>query len=370
MKVITVIFKHDKVDLGYGDLVAVTLPSGRKYIDPDGNEYPSITTVLGASGKESLQKWKDRVGEEAANAIGFRASNRGEAVHELIEKYLDNEALPKVMPHIMQSLNSLKPFLHRIGTIYAQECPLYSKHLGVAGRVDCVAEFDGKLSIIDFKTSLKPKKKEWISKYFMQETAYAIMWEERTGKPITQLVTIMDVDDNEPLLFIEHRDNWAKQLLQTIDDYKNPKPVVISTLDLEPLKEFNVRDVDAKILKERAEAEAIEIHSKDSTRKDRTLEEITLATMYGHVAEVWLLQNGFKDDIRKYKDLFEPDGTAIEVKVTQTDRYIPDVLNRCREAKLQTFRDYPDRVYVYVNDRQSPIYKLHGPFNWSGSEFI
>ena len=144
-----------------------------------------------------------------------------------------------------------------IGTIYAQECPLYSKHLGVAGRVDCVAEFDGKLSIIDFKTSLKPKKKEWISKYFMQETAYAIMWEERTGKPITQLVTIMDVDDNEPLLFIEHRDNWAKQLLQTIDDYKNPKPVVISTLDLEPLKEFNVRDVDAKILKERAEAEAI-----------------------------------------------------------------------------------------------------------------
>jgi hypothetical protein len=156
------------------------------------------------------------------------------------------------MPHIMQSLNSLKPFLHRIGTIYAQECPLYSKHLGVAGRVDCVAEFDGKLSIIDFKTSLKPKKKEWITKYFMQETAYAIMWEERTGKPITQLVTIMDVDDSEPLLFIEHRDNWAKQLLQTIDDYKNQKPVIISTLDLEPLKEFNVRDVDAKILKRKS----------------------------------------------------------------------------------------------------------------------
>ena len=115
--------------------------------------------------------------------------------------------------------------------------------------------------------------------------------------------------------------------------YKNPKLFASSILDLDLLKEFNVRDLDATVLKERAEAEATEIYSKDSTRKGRTLEEITLATMYGHAAEVWLLQNGFKDDTRKYKDLFEPDGTPIEVKVTQTDRYIPDVLNRCREAK-------------------------------------
>lgn len=370
MKVITVIFKHDKIDLGYNDLVAVTLPSGRTYVDPDGNEYPSITTVLGALGKEALQKWKDRVGEEEANAIGFRASSRGTAVHELVEKYLDNEELPAVMPHIMQSLNSLKPFLHRIGTIYAQECPLYSTYLGVAGRVDCVAEFDGKLSIIDFKTSLRPKKKEWITKYFMQETAYAIMWEERTGKPITQLVTIMDVDDSEALLFIEQRDNWAKDLLKAITYYKNQKLFASSILDLDLLKEFNVHDLNATVLKARAESEALEIYSKESTRKGRTLEEITLVAMYGHAAEVWLLQNGFKDDTRKYKDLFEPDGTPIEVKVTQTDRYIPDVLNRCREAKAQPFRDYPDRVYVYVNDRKSPIYKLHGPYNWDGSEFI
>ena len=363
-------FKHQKINLGYDDLTAITSESGRIYVDPYGVTYPSITTVLGASGKESLQKWKDRVGEEEANAIGFRASNRGTAVHELIEKYLDNEDLPKVMPHIMQSLNSLKPFLHRIGTIYAQECPLYSTYLGVAGRVDCVAEFDGKLSIIDFKTSLRPKKKEWITKYFLQETAYAIMWEERTGKPITQLVTIMDVDASEPLLFIEHRDNWSKDLLKVIDDYKNPKSVIASTLDLESLKQFNVRDLDAKALKERAEAEALQIYSKDSTRQGRSLEEITLTTMYGHAAEVWLLQNGFKDDTRKYKDLIEPSGVSIEVKVTQIEQFVPGVLNRCKEAKLQTFRDYPDRVYVYVNDRQSPIYSLHGIFNWDGSAFI
>lgn len=360
------IFKHQKVDLGYNDLVAVTLPSGRTYVDPEGNQYPSITTVLGASGKAALEEWKNRVGEKEAAAIGFRAANRGEAVHELIEKYLDNEELPKVMPHITQSLNNLKPFLHRIGTIYAQECPLYSKHLGVAGRVDCVAEFDGKLSIVDFKTSLKPKKKEWISKYFMQETAYAIMWEERTGVPITQLVTIMDVDDGEPLLFIEHRDNWAKQLMQTIDDYKNPKEVSAPN----PLAEFDARDLDIQFLKDRAYVEAAEIFAKESTRRNRTLEEVRAACMYGHAAEVWLLQNGFKDDTRPFKDIFEPDGTSVEVKVTQTEKFIPHVLERCVQAKKQKFRDYPDRVYVYVSEKNSTIYKLHGPFNWNGTEFV
>ena len=220
MKVITVTFKHKKVDLGYDDLVAVTLPSGRTYIDPDGNQYPSITTVLGALSKDSIAKWKEKVGEDVAAQIGYRATERGTAVHELIEKYLDNEKLPKVMPHVMESLTKIKPMFLRMGTIYAQECPLYSKHLGVAGRVDCVAEFDGKLSIIDFKTSNKVKKKEWITSYFMQESAYAIMWEERTGIPITQLVTIMDVDNDQPLLFIEHRDNWTKQLINAINSYK------------------------------------------------------------------------------------------------------------------------------------------------------
>ena len=97
---------------------------------------------------------------------------------------------------------------------------MYSEHLGVAGRVDCIAEFNGKLSIIDFKTSMKPKKKDWIKNYFMQESAYAIMFEERTGIPITQLVTIVAVDGtNDPQVFVEHRDDWVRPLKDTIAKY-------------------------------------------------------------------------------------------------------------------------------------------------------
>ena len=135
------------------------------------------------------------------NGISHRASTRGTAVHAIIEKYINNEENFKdgYTPDIIGSFLDLKPILDgRIGRVYAQEAPLYSNHLGVAGRVDCVADFDGKLSIIDFKTSMKPKRKDWITNYFMQESAYAIMWEERTGRPITQLVTIISVDNHDP----------------------------------------------------------------------------------------------------------------------------------------------------------------------------
>ena len=114
----------------------------------------------------------------------------------------------------------MQPILdERISVIYEQECPLYSKYLGVAGRVDCVGVFDGVPSIIDFKTSRKLKKREWVTNYFQQEAAYAIMWEERTGMPITNLVTIMDVDNEQPVVFKEHRDEWAPKLLETIELY-------------------------------------------------------------------------------------------------------------------------------------------------------
>jgi hypothetical protein len=124
------------------------------------------------------------------------------------------------MPHVMQSFHDVKEQLDtRLTTVYSQEAPLYSEHLGLAGRVDCVGVWDGKNSIIDYKTSRKLKKKEWISSYFMQCAAYAIMWEERTGMPITQLVVLIAVDDNEPQVFIEHRDNWVQPLLDVIEQY-------------------------------------------------------------------------------------------------------------------------------------------------------
>ncbi|MAI05379.1 MAG: exonuclease [Euryarchaeota archaeon] len=213
-------FIHENVELT--EMNAVTTDSGRKYKTPEGVNLPSITTVLSILSRESIAKWRAKVGHEEANRISHRASTRGTAVHEIIEKYVNNDPNFKegYTPDIIASFLDLKPILdERLTKVYAQEAPLYSNHLGVAGRVDCVGIFDGKPSIIDYKTSMKPKRKDWIKNYFMQESAYAIMWEERTGQPIVQLVTIISVDGNDPQVFIEHRDNWVRPLKETIEKY-------------------------------------------------------------------------------------------------------------------------------------------------------
>lgn len=221
-------FLHEPVDLGYDDLIAVTKDSGRVYTDPDNNTYPSITTVLSILSEDAIKAWKARVGEEEANRISKTASNRGTAVHDLLERYVNNESDfdKEVEPHIMQSFYDVKPVLDKCLTkVYAQEAGLYSERLGVAGRVDCVGEWNGIDSIIDYKTSKKLKKKEWIDSYFMQSTAYAIMWEERTGIPINQIVVVIAVDNEEPQIFIEKRENWTEKLIQTIAEYKSRKNI-------------------------------------------------------------------------------------------------------------------------------------------------
>ena len=228
------IFKHEPVQLT--EMEAVTTESGRKYCTPEGNNYPSITTVLSILSRDSIAKWRKRVGDDEANKISHRASTRGTAVHEICEKYVNNDpdynkttsinpdtgetTLVPYTPDLIQSFLDLKPILDsRLSLVYAQEAPLYSNHFGVAGRVDCVGIFDGKLSIIDYKTAKKPKQAKWITNYFMQETFYAIAWEELTGMPITQLVTIVSVDQHEPQVFIEHRDNWVRPLREVIDKH-------------------------------------------------------------------------------------------------------------------------------------------------------
>jgi len=225
-------FVHEPVDLGYTDMIAHTTEEGRVYEHPvERKNYPSITTVLSILSKDKIDSWRKKVGDDQANRISTRASKRGTAVHECVEDYLNNtsslQLVKKYTPDVLQSLASLKPiFEESIGTILGQELPLYSDHLQVAGRVDCVAYFNGKLSIIDFKTSKRPKPKEWISNYFAQEAAYAIMWEERTQQPITQLVTIIAVDEPQPhaQVYIEHRDNWTQLLRDTIDEYTRSNP--------------------------------------------------------------------------------------------------------------------------------------------------
>lgn len=215
-------FEHIGVELGYDDLESITTEQGRRYVLPDGTKFPSITTVLSILSKDGIEAWRKRIGEEEADKISHRASQRGTAVHELIEKYINNDVDYRkgYTPNIISDFLGVKSILdERVGRVYAQEVPLYSKHLGVAGRVDCVAEFDGKISIIDFKTSRKPKMKKYITNYLMQETFYAVAWEERTGIPVTQLVTIVAVDENLPQVFIDHRDNWTKDLIDTIGKY-------------------------------------------------------------------------------------------------------------------------------------------------------
>ena len=227
-------FKHVPVELT--EMTAVTTDTGRQYETPEGITLPSITTVLSILSRDSIAKWRARVGEKEANRVSYRASTRGTAVHEICEQYVNNDPdydkymainpdngemkLTTRTPDLIDSFLKIKPILdERLTVVHAQEAPLYSTHLGVAGRVDCVGVFDGKLSIIDYKTSMKPKRLDWIKNYFMQESAYSIMWEERTGMPITQLVTIISVDNHEPQVFIEHRDNWVRPLRETIAQY-------------------------------------------------------------------------------------------------------------------------------------------------------
>ena len=218
------VFEHEKLDIGYDDLVADTRETGRVYVAPDGSRYPSVTTVLGILSEDSIREWRQRVGEEEANKVSHRASNRGTAVHSIIEKYLKNEDTSDNLPHIKQSLANLRPILDKsIGKIFGLETALYSRHLGMAGRCDCIAEWNGVPSIIDFKTSRRIKKKENIASYFAQASAYAIMFEERTGLAIPNTVIVMDVDDNHPLIFEEHRDNFVELLLSTKKEYDRRK---------------------------------------------------------------------------------------------------------------------------------------------------
>lgn len=199
--------------------------AGRIYTGPDGGKYPSITTVLSIVGRNEIEAWRKRIGEEKADRILFQASRRGTAVHEMAEKYINNDEGFKEgrTPDLVETFNSIRSVLdENLGTVHAVEAPLYSRHLGLAGTVDCVAEYSGQLSVIDFKTSRRRKTAPMINKYFMQESGYAVMWEERTGMPITRLVTIIAVDGSpgRPQVFIEHRDNWVNSLKYFSEKWK------------------------------------------------------------------------------------------------------------------------------------------------------
>jgi CRISPR/Cas system-associated exonuclease Cas4 (RecB family) len=203
------------------EIDTVTVGGKRYYATPEGNRYPSITTVLSILSRDSIMQWRKKVGEQEANRISTQAARRGTNVHKMCEDYLNNNFdIKRFNPTDRETFKSLQPILDQnINNIHAQEIALWSDYLGVAGRCDCIAEWGGKLSVIDFKTSRKLKKKEYIGSYFQQASAYAVMYEERTKIPINQIVILIAVDNEEPQVFIEKRDNYIWQCVDTIKAY-------------------------------------------------------------------------------------------------------------------------------------------------------
>lgn len=197
---------------------------GRSYETPNGRAYPSVTSVVGLLKAQSIQEWRNRVGHEVANKISSRASNRGTAIHSLCEDYLlGKNPTPKLPDHEMFS--AMRPFLDKIDNIHCLETQLFSHHLEVAGTVDCIAEYEGVLHVIDFKTASKPKEHAWIHDYFMQTSAYAVMFEEMTQIPVSRLLIVMGVDDHETLVFQEKRNDWIRQFRDMRAQYKQVKGI-------------------------------------------------------------------------------------------------------------------------------------------------
>lgn len=214
-------FKHLNLH-NFPDLKAKTTAQGRRYF-VEGNAYPSVTTVIGEMKKKSIMEWRRKVGEEEANAISKRATTRGNKCHKLAEDYLSNKPLDRYRDDVLSlgMFHQIRPYIDKINNIHALEESLYSHTLKLAGRVDCIAEYDNELAIIDFKTSSKYKREEWIQDYFSQETAYAIMFQELTGLKVKQLVTIIATEQGTPQIFVKNNIlEFVPKLKEYIDYYK------------------------------------------------------------------------------------------------------------------------------------------------------
>ena len=218
-------FNH--IDLDLQPLEREHIDGVRYYKIPDEEELikmVSITSVTSHFNKEIFINWRKRVGNEEADKITKAATGRGTDMHTLTEHYLKNEDLPEVRPISDFLFKIAKGKLNKIDNIYALEGPLYSKELGIAGTVDCIAEYDGELAIIDFKTSKKPKPRNWIEHYFVQCMAYGCMLYEMKGISIKKLVIIMACENGECVIY-EERDKakYIKLLGKYINKFVKDK---------------------------------------------------------------------------------------------------------------------------------------------------
>jgi genome maintenance exonuclease 1 len=205
--------KFNHVGTTLTELTTENIDGKRHYVTPNGS-YISITTLLANLSKDGIQKWRNRVGATEANRISTKASRQGNAIHALCEKYIKNEEgfLTESMPHLVEMFESILPLLDRVDNVHVTEGAMYSDELGLAGRTDLIAEFDEQLAIIDYKTSRRIKTWEMCASYFMQGAFYAHAYEERTGIPINNIVIIMAVENEKPLLFRETKERWLNPL--------------------------------------------------------------------------------------------------------------------------------------------------------------
>ena len=225
-------FKHDEVSVP--ELSTKNINRKRFYQTPEGKLYPSITTVLQKRKMAGLMEWRKSVGDDVANYIARTAAHRGTKVHHMCEDFLNNNFDEEVhkknfLPYVL--FGQLKPVLmQKVNNILAQECGLYTDKYRVAGRVDCIAEYNGVKSIIDFKTSRKERNDEWNESYYIQASAYAEMFEERTGIEINQIVILVVTEDGVVQEFVKNKGEYLPMLVEAIDDFttdwekENEKP--------------------------------------------------------------------------------------------------------------------------------------------------
>tara|TARA_B100000945_G_scaffold272819_1_gene235468 strand:- start:178 stop:855 length:678 start_codon:yes stop_codon:yes gene_type:complete len=218
-------FEH--VDLDLPKLSRETIDGVRYYSVPDEDEplkLVSITSVTSHHNKEIFVKWRKKVGDAEADRITRQATSRGTDTHTLTEAYLYNKDLPEVQPLSKMLFQIYKSELNKISRVHALEGSLYSKELGIAGTVDCIAEYNGELAIIDFKTSKKPKPREWVDHYFVQCMAYGCMLYELTGIAVKKLVIIMACENGESIVYEEYdKKKYIKLLTEYIREFIQSK---------------------------------------------------------------------------------------------------------------------------------------------------
>lgn len=195
----------------------------RVYYDNDDNRYESVTNVVGYVDQKGLQEWRDNVGEDVANYVSRKAMNIGTKMHNMVENYLYNKKNSEKNIFAKAHFENIKPLLQPITNIRGLEKRVCSKELGLAGTADCIAYYGNEKAIIDFKTSSKQKKEEWIQKYFLQTTAYSLMWEELTNEKIEQIVVLITGEDGSRDTFIRNRNDYIEELHNVISAFQMEK---------------------------------------------------------------------------------------------------------------------------------------------------